>query len=339
MAEELLEGSDENAKLLERLRSTCAPLVSDHDFWQKRSQGLAVLCDAENVQFVDLPFAPQEGVFLGRRFQVKPLLRLTDRDRLFFVLAVSAGRCRLFRGDRRGLERIRLEDLPDSLEEALRYDDPEQSLQLHTGAGPAGGERAAIFHGQGGAKDDSQDRLERYGKLVAKAVSAYLKDPEISQHGKARLYLACVDDRAALLRSAIDYEGLAEELHIAGNPDDATPQELHEKAWSLVEQDVAQSVRLPEDLDEKLAHDRASTDLREIAKAVQRGRVDRIFVAEDKTVCGAVDPAGGVVADSDDGADILNELAAATIWMGGEAHVLPADQIPGSSGVAALYRF
>jgi len=45
---------------------------------------------------------------------------------------------------------VELEDVPQSIAEALRYDDPEKSLQFHTGtSGGGNGERAAMFHGQG----------------------------------------------------------------------------------------------------------------------------------------------------------------------------------------------
>jgi hypothetical protein len=50
-----------------------------------------------------------------------------------------------------------LEDVPTSIAEALKYDDPEKNLQFHTGTtGGGGGERSAMFHGQGAGNDEQE---------------------------------------------------------------------------------------------------------------------------------------------------------------------------------------
>jgi len=60
------------------------------------------------------------------------------------------------------VKEVELENTPQSLSEAFKYDDPEKQLQFHTRAPAAGGERAAMFHGHGVGKDDAKDNILRF---------------------------------------------------------------------------------------------------------------------------------------------------------------------------------
>ena len=78
------------------MKESCEPLVDDHDFWQHQTEGLGLLCGEDRCDFYHLPFAPPEGVHIGRRFHIKPLLEAAQRNRRFYVLALSLNQCSLF---------------------------------------------------------------------------------------------------------------------------------------------------------------------------------------------------------------------------------------------------
>lgn len=338
-----LEGVADGGAVREQIEKNCKPLIEDHDFWQHQSPGLLVLCERDKCQLVRLPFSPTQRVYVGDRFHVKPLLQMVNRDQTFFVLALSVNSCRLFWGDQQSLDPVEVEGLPPSLEEALQYDDPEQSLQFHTQSPGGAGGRAAMFHGHGGGKDDPQAQLDRYITIVAKTVSDYLKDDGMSNHSKAPLVLACVEEHAPLFAENNSYPGLIDGGVVKGNPDDFNAEELHQQAWPLVEKVLRGRVdKLLEDFESLRAHDKASIDPGDISRAIQRGQVATVFVAEDTSLFGAVDPVSGQVNISDDegpDGDVLNDIAAEALLQGGDSYLMPAEQIPGGSGVAAIYRY
>jgi len=349
-----LEGHHGVEALREKIKKSCEPLIEDYDFWQHQSPGLAVFCSAEDCQFVRLPFSPPEGAYVGKRFHVKPLLRLINQDQVFFVLALSVKRCQMFWGDRQGLEPIEVDGLPESLQDALQLDVPEQNLQFHTQTGPVsggrsamtkgdGGGRAAMFHGHGGAKDAPEAQVELYIDRVSGAVAEYLKDGGVSNDNRAPLVLATVEEHFAQFVHANSYPGLLKSDCIQGSPDDLTAKELHKAAWPLVQKIVTDRMSgLLQEFGDLLAQGKASTKLDEISAAIRRGQVASVFVADDKTLLGSVEPVSGDVdlsAGAKLGGDVLNDIAAEALLLGGEPYVMPADAIPGDSGAAAIYRY
>ena len=155
---ERLERRNGAEALLSRLRSSCEPRLTDHDFWQHQSEGLAVFCDEDRCEMFSLPLKPPTAAHVGRRFHIKPLLPVLDRSGAFHVLALSTHQCRLFRGDTTGIEEVEAEGLPESMADALRLDDLQQSLQFRTQRSAGSGEGHAMFHGQGGGEDDDPSR-------------------------------------------------------------------------------------------------------------------------------------------------------------------------------------
>ncbi len=338
-----LEGVEDAEPLLSRIHKSCEPLIDDYDFWQHQSPGLAVFCEAGECQFVRLPFEPPAGAYVGKRFHVKPLLRLINQDQMFFVLALSVNRCQMFWGDRQGLEPIEVDGLPSSLQDALQLDTPEQSLQFHTQTGPGNGGRAAMFHGHGGSKDAPQAQADLYIDRVSHAIAEYLKDGGVSNDNRAPLVLATVEEHLAQFIHKNSYPGLLETDCVKGSPDELTAKELHKLAWPLVEKVVTdRTSKLLKGFGALLAQGKASTKLDEISAAIRRGQVATVFVADDKTLLGSVEPVSGEVDLSEgakQGGDVLNDIAAEALLQGGEPYVMPGDSIPGESGAAATYRY
>lgn len=342
-AKDQLDKEPHTEALLKQIEQTCGELVNEHEFWQRQAPGLAVFCEPEGCHFVHLPFKPSQAVYVGKRFHVKPLLRLVNQDQQFYVLALSINNCRLLWGDLEVLQEIEVDDLPASLEDALQFDDPEKSLQFHTGTTSGRGTRAAVFHGHGASKDDPQAQLDRYINKVAGAVSSFLNRGGAGHSPRAPLILASVEEYPPLYKRNNEYSGLLTSDFVRGNPDDLSPEQLHEAARPLVGQIVErrESEHL-EQFEGLRAQGKASTDPDEISKAVRRGQVATVFVAEDKALLGSVDPVTGKVElFSEDGSesDVLNDIAAEALLQGGDPFVMSAERIPGDSGVAAIYRY
>jgi hypothetical protein len=339
------EGELESAGLRStKARDLLAPataLVGRRDFWEHQSDGLAVYLADGFQRVLRVPRAFEETVSVGERFVVKPLLPLLSGDGRFFVLAFSENRVRLLQGTRWSVADLTPDDLPKDRAEALWVDDPEKSLQLHTGTtsrGPGGGRRAAIFHGQGDPEDSEKTNLLRYFRRIDEGVRKAL------QGENAPLVLAGVEYLFPIYREANGYEHLLEE-GVPGNPDEATAAQLHDAAWALVEplfrarQDDAR-----ERWGAASGAGRALNDVESILPAAHHGRVDTLFVALGRTVWGSFDPEGeGTVTVRDEprsgDVDLLDLAAAKVLRRSGVVYAVDAQEVPGGGDAAATLRY
>lgn len=123
-------------------------LLADYEFWQHQSDGLALFVAPDMCEAYRLPLAFAELVVVNQRFHLTPLFPLLSEDGQFYVLALSQNQVRMLQCTRYSVTDITPPDLPTSLAEALRYNDPERQRQFHTETAPCGppssGERGAL---------------------------------------------------------------------------------------------------------------------------------------------------------------------------------------------------
>ncbi len=151
--------------------------IDDYLFWQHQSDGLAIFISDNLFSYYCLPLDFPKLVVVSDRFHLKPLLPLLTGDGQFYILALSQNQVRLFQGTRYKVKEVELEDVPTSIAEALKYDDPEKNLQFHTGtAGGASGDRSAMFHGHGSGNDEQKDNILRYFRKVNAGLRELLKN-------------------------------------------------------------------------------------------------------------------------------------------------------------------
>ena len=86
-----------------------------------------------------------------------------------------------------------------------------------------------------------------------------------------------------------------------------------------------------------------SSDLVQVVKAAYESRVAAILIEEDKFVPGKIDYETGQIKfgdiDKPDHDDIMDDLAELVLLNGGDVFVLTKDMMPGSTGIAAIYRY
>lgn len=319
-------------------------LLEQHDFWQNQSDGLAVFVSPQVFRSYRLPYRFEEQVMLNIRFYVKPLLPLLWGDGRFFVLALSQQQVRLLQGTRYSVDEMYLDgipNLPKSLAETLKYDVYDNARQLHTFAGEGGGKygRTAIFHGQGSNQLDPKSNIRRFFHEVNDGLHAILKNEQ------APLVLAGVEFLHPIYREVNTYPHLVEE-GISGNPDDLKAEDLHTRAWKIVqplfEAPEQQAVAAYKQLaGEK--RERVSDDLRTIVPAAFYGRVDTLFVAQGAQAWGKFDPATDdlqVHSERETGDQDLYDLAVAkTLLNNGHVFAFDPNQMPDRSNAAAVFRY
>ena len=86
-----------------------------------------------------------------------------------------------------------------------------------------------------------------------------------------------------------------------------------------------------------------SDDLTAVAQAAATGRVAMLLIEADRQLAGRLDGATGQVTVDDlehpQVDDLLDDLGELVTQMGGQVLVIPADRMPGETGLAATYRY
>jgi hypothetical protein len=328
----------EAQKLLEPAKK----LLQDGLFWQHQRDGLAIFLSPEEFRYYRLPFNFEELVVVADRFHIKPLLPLFSGDGRFYVLALSQSEVRLLQGTRYSVSEIDLEEVPASLAEVLKFNDPEKRFQFHTMTRTPGGkgERPAIFHGHGVASaDDPKDYISRYFQRVDEGLHDLLRDEQ------APLVLAGVDYLLPIYREANTYPHLVDE-GIGGNPEELRAEELHERAWTIVqplflagqEEAAAQYRQLA-----GAGSEQASNKLKEVVPAAYHGRVETLFIAVGFQQWGTFDPAMNTVQvheETEPGDEDLLDLAAIqTLLNGGTVYAVEPEKVPDEALLAAVFRY
>jgi hypothetical protein len=332
--DKLVEG-DMRLPEAQALLAPANDLLDDNFLWRHQSEGLALFVSPEIFRYYRVPLSLAENTVVNSRFHLKPLLPLLGSDGNFYILALSQKDVRMLECTRYSIKEIKLEGVPKSLDEALKYDEREKQLQYHTASGGGRRDGSLMFHGHA-ASEPKKDIL-RYFQKVDEGLSDMLKyvtDPII---------LAGVDYLLPIYREANTYGNLLAES-IAGNPEGLSDEELHQQGWPLV-QSHFQKAR-----EEALARyfglagsGLASSDIREIVAAAYFGRVDAIFVSTRLGQWGAFDPETGEVQvheDAHPGDDDLVDLAAVHTFLNrGAIFAVEPEDVPGGGPVAATFRY
>jgi hypothetical protein len=326
-------GHRDGQELLEPARR----LLDDAAFWERRSDGLAVFIAPGTMRTFRVPARVEELVVVAPSFHVKPLLALLTGDGLFYVLALSQNAVRLIAATRNHSGEVELTGTPRSLAEALRYDDPERQLQFHTGTPASRDRRAAMFHGHGTGVDDAKGNILRFFQQVDRAVTGLVHNPSIP------LVVAAVDYLMPIYREANTHPSLLD-AGIPGNPEGLRPDELHARAWPLVEphfrrerqEAAARYLQLH-------GTGRTSSDVREVVPAAWDGRIEVLFVAVGVRVWGTFVTDARTVELSDEAPgrneDLLNLAAIHTLLNRGMVYAVPPAEMPNETPVAAVLRY
>jgi hypothetical protein len=135
---------------------------------------------------------------------------------------------------------------------------------------------------------------------------------------------------------------MAEGLTI--NPDILPIDELRQRAWQIVEpQYQEQMAKLADEFAAARSKGLGSDDLEEVAQAAVAGRVATLLVESERQLAGRLDAVTGQVDVSDLSHphvdDLLDDLGDLVGKMGGRVLVIPAERMPGKTGLAATYRY
>lgn len=326
-------------------------LSEDAGFWNHSTDGLAVFGSADLFHAIRLQRPVTELTIVAQSFHVKPLLRIVQSTDRFQVLAINRRDVRLFEGNRDALNEIALDSsVPQTATDVLGDDVPEPQGQAHSyGTGPAasgagsnrnasGAKTGGMGHGHGSKSEVIDQQTERFFRAVDRAVLAHH-----SSHSALPLILAALPEHHAA------FQNLSHNPHLVKpgitiNPEALTMDQLRERAWQVMEPVYTERIAaLSERFGSALGSQLGDDQLSPAAKAAAAGRVAVLLLEADKNIPGRLDTSTGHVQmaklDHPDVDDALDDLAEQVLRMGGEVLVLPAERMPTTTGLAAIYRY
>jgi hypothetical protein len=313
-------------------------LAHDHDFWTHTLGGLAVLGGPGLFRVFQLQRPVAELAVVADSFHTKPLRRFLQSVDRYQVLGLSLRKIQLFEGDHNVLDEIDpAPGVPRTITEALGegLTDPHSTVASYGGAGRSG---TPMHHGHGGKKDEVQIDAERFFRAIDRAVLKHHSQPS----GLPLILAALPEHHHLFHRVSHNPFLLAEGLSI--NPDAQPIDELRERAWQVVEpQYRSRLATLADEFAVAKSKGLGSNDLAEVAQAAANGRVATLLIEADRQIAGRLDGSTGQVEVADlshpQVDDLLDDLSELVGRMGGRTLVVPAEQLPGQTGLAAIYRY
>jgi len=313
-----------------------------HVFWRYQGQGLSVFIENGATHWIKLPTPVPEVNVVAERYHIRPLIPVLRDRGGFVVLAVTQNGARLFNGTRERLHEVGLEDLPSGVGDIRESTEFDANLGYHSrGRGNTAGRGGTPkYAALGESPEDYQDiLLEHYARDVAKATDAHLASSTVL------LIVAALPRMLGRLKRFLNYP------HVAENSIDADPSAMREddlqaRAWAIAEpvllsdrENVRARLRAAlESQDSQLA-----TNLDQILRLTEEGRIEVVFLSERDTVWGRYDESHRLVriepASGPDNEDLLNLVALKTLRQGGDVRTLPEELRSSIGPAAALLRY
>lgn len=347
--EEQLKELNHDSADIQSILKPVAALIDNSAFWQQQSDGLAIFVSPQTNHMFRLPMPFEERVVVDDLFYLKPLLPLLTGNGSFYLLSLNQGGVELLEGTRFGMSKVELdEDVPTSLEEALKYDDFESHLQFHTQTGMSQtnttttGERAAAFHGHGGADDTADtENVLRFFRALDNGVRDKLESDQ-----RPPLILIGISALQGLYRQVNRYDNLLEK-GIDRDPETLDHASLHDMGWEIVKPMFQEAQKEASDYYAHLhgtSDDRANDSIEAIVSAAYFQRVDTLFVTDDQPIWGHFDAEENRVqvhpSHRPGARDLVNFAAIHTYLNGGKIYMdNQAVKLPDAKAVAATLRY
>ncbi|XZE17811.1 hypothetical protein SH449x_003090 [Pirellulaceae bacterium SH449] len=316
-------------------------LSHDANFWNHRTDGLGILFAPGVYEQFDLQRPVEELLVIADSFHIKPLLRLLQATDRYQILGLNRHEAKLYEGNRDTLDEIEMGDgVPATVDEALgsELSEPHLTVASYGGSGGQAHGVPSMHHGHGHKKDEVDNDNERFFRAIDRSILEHH-----SQGAKLPLVLAALPEHHDLFHKVSHNPYLVAE-GIKLDPQSISMERLCTEAWLVMEPHYQQQIAsLVDSFHESQSRQLGASDLMDIAQALIVGRVGTLLVEGDRQVSGQLDTATGAIEfnnlNGSNVEDLLDDLAELTLRMGGDVTVIPTEQMPSTSGAAAIFRY
>ncbi len=313
-------------------------LAHDHDFWNHTLDGLAVLGGSGLFHVFRLQRTVAELAVAADSFHTKPLRRVLQSVDRYQVLGLNRQETKLFEGNRDALAEIEpAQGVPRTITQALgdELSEPHSTVASYGGVGQGS---MPMHHGHGGKESEVDIDAERFFRAVDRGVLEHHSRPS-----GLPLILAALPEHHHMFHEVSHNPFLIEE-NIDIHPDALSSiDELRQRAWQLFEpQYQARLAELNDAFEQARSKGLGDDDLAQVVQAAAVGRVATLLIEADRQIAGRLDSATGQAELADlshpQVDDLLDDLGELVEKMGGRVLVMPAERMPGRTGLAATYR-
>jgi len=328
--EDQLTGRGKKNGEIEKILKPAKELLEKPLFWSHLEHGLAVYITENSFDVYKLPYTVDEQLFVNDHFLITPLLPMTSMDGTYCVLAVSRQKLRLLKCTRNDVVDITPDDISVSVADYLEVD-PEKELQFHTGAM---GE-AAMFFGHNANEEDKRVIVEQFYREVEKEITPLMNgmgDP---------LVLIGLKENIHIYKKANNYGRIVEDI-IPHNPDELSEKQLKDEGWDVIKEYFLKDMYKSLDNYSKQPNEKVSNNLSEIIEATVMGKSQIIFLSKGEKKWGMYDEENHTVhytKSENDSVELLNWLSITGFKRGSKVYMLPKEEMPIRSTVAAEFRF
>lgn len=310
-------------------------LADDRDFWNHTLDGLAVLGAKGIFRVYKLQRPVAELAMVADSFHTKPLIRILQSADRYHVLGLSRHAIKLFEGNRDALDEIEPDQgVPQTITQALG-EELTESHQTVASYGGVGAGHSPMHHGHGGKESEVDIDAERFFRAVDRAVLECHSRPS-----RLPLILAALPQHHHVFHELSRNPFLIADS-IGIHPDAlSSSDELRQRAWQLIEpRYLARLAALVEQFGNARSKGLGEDELAQVAKAVVGGRVATLLIEARRKVPGRIDATTGDIEFDDPKVDdVLDDLAALALKMGGQVVVVPTERMPAETAIAAIYR-
>ncbi|SRR6056297_899739 len=300
-------------------------------FWSHQDNGLVVYLAKGYFNYFQLPYSVEEKSYINTHFLITPILPMVSLDGTFNVLAISRKNARLLQCTRNESKDITPDEVSTDIDDYLEVVQ-EKQLQFHTGA-----ERnKAMFFGHGSGDEDNRGVLEAYFRQLEKAITDKLKN---NNHP---LILIGLEDNLAFYKSINSYNRTVDQT-VDTNPDDMKDHDLKDKGWEKIQNYFLKDMYNSLDQFSERTDNKVSNNLTEVIESTVMGKSKNIFISMGDDRWGHYDEDNHEVhltdEPSNEDVDLLNWLAVKGLETGSNVYILPREEMPMKSTVAAEFRF
>ena len=318
-------------------------LAEDDEFWAHPLDGIAVFGAPGFFHVEKVQRQMPELVMVNEHLYIKPLVRVFQSEDTYQVLALDREEIRLYQGNRYVLDEIVLApSVPRTIEQALG---PKVTLQgterkgtAGTGLGSTGRALSpgTVFHGHGSKNDEVRLDVERFFRVIDRAVTEAHSMPSTLP-----LILAALPEYHSRFQELSHNPYLLDE-GIHTNADAHTKDWLRGEAWRVMEPRYrARLQQLVDIYHAARARGQATEDLTHALEFATDGRVGTLLVEAERSIPGNAE---GHIPHRTDGnepgeSDLLDDLAERVMKTGGQVIVVPHGSMPTGTGLAAVFRY
>lgn len=324
---------------LDKLLNPFEALAINHEYWTHASDGLAVLGSPNHFKAIRLQQPVEALVMVADSFHTKPLQRILQSIDRYHVLALTLDAIHLYDGNRYSLHEIDLpDDFPKTKEAALGKELTEKHSTVASYGGVSG-HSANMHHGQGGKKEEVDNDAERFFRVISNAVYERYSKPE-----GIPLILATLPEHHSLY-SQVDKNPFLLPKGLDINPQAVSIEKLTELSWEVIQPVYLKKLEtLAEKYNQVKSKGLVSDSMDEVLEAAEAGRVETILLEAHRVIAdrlrnkvtGTYEMADLTQPVLDDQLDDLGELVRK---MGGTVVIMPKEQMPSQTGIAAIFRY